>query len=85
MGIEDRIGYIAARQVRIEEDQGRTFEVQSIKVPHTVTRNQIRKLLTEEAEYGHWELQRLRRYRDGSTEAWLRRKVIKVRSTFGPA
>ncbi|MEL4357122.1 DUF5703 family protein [Luteococcus sp. H154] len=59
--------------------------MQSITLAHTVTRNQVRKLLTEEAEYGHWELQRLRRYRDGSTQAWLRRKVIKVRSTLAPS
>lgn len=86
VGIEERIGYIAQRAVHVEHQHGADFEVQTITLPHTATRNQVRKLLTEEAEYGHWELQRLRRYRDGSTQAWLRRKVIKVRSTLaGPA
>ncbi|MGO4958510.1 DUF5703 family protein [Luteococcus sp. Sow4_B9] len=79
------IGYIAARQVRVEHMDGHDFEVQTISLPHTVTRNQVRRLLTEEAEYGRWELHRLRRYRDGSTQAWLRRKVIKVRSTLQTA
>lgn len=79
------IGYVPARSVSIETIDGRDFEVQQVSLPHTATRNQVRKLLTEEAEYGHWELHRLRRYRDGSTRAWLRRKVIKVRSTLGAA
>lgn len=82
MGIEDRLGHIAARSVHVENQQGVDYEVQTIQLPRTATRNQVRRVLTEEAEYGHWELQRLRRYRDGSTRAWLRRKVIKVRSTL---
>lgn len=85
MGIEERLGYIAARSVHVENEGGVDYEVQTISLPHTATRNQVRKLLTEEAEYGHWELHRLRRYRDGSTKAWLRRKVIKVRSTLRTA
>lgn len=85
MGIEHRLGYIAARSISVENHHGVDFEVQTVKLPHTASRNQVRKLLTEEAEYGHWELVRLRRYRDGSTTAWLRRKVIKVRSTLRTA
>ncbi|MCQ1998512.1 DUF5703 family protein [Propionibacterium freudenreichii] len=46
-----------------------------------VTRNQVRRLLTEQAEHDGWELARLRRYRDGSREVWLRRKVIRARLT----
>jgi uncharacterized protein DUF5703 len=36
-------------------------------------------LLTDHAEYGGWELARLRRYRDGSGDAWIRRKIIRMR------
>ncbi|WP_420175579.1 DUF5703 family protein [Luteococcus sp. OSA5] len=79
------LGYIPARSVQVESIDGHDFEVQAVTLPHTVTRNQVRKLLTEEAEYGKWELHRLRRYRDGSTQAWLRRRVIKVRSTLQSA
>lgn len=85
MGIEQRLDYIASRRVDVESVGGADFEVQTLRLPHTASRNQIRRLLTEEAEYGHWELVRLRRYRDGSTTAWLRRKVIKVRSTLHSA
>lgn len=82
MGIEERLAHIAQRQVTVEQHDGVSFEVQTIALPHTASHNQVRKLLIEEAEIGRWELQRLRRHRDGSTKAWLRRKVIKVRSTL---
>lgn len=77
------LAYIAQRSFTIEQQHGSDFEVQSIKLPHTASRKAVQRLLTDEAEYGHWELQRLRRYRDGSQQVWLRRKIIKVRSTLG--
>jgi uncharacterized protein YgbK (DUF1537 family) len=39
----------------------------------------LRRVLTEHAEYGGWELARLRRYRDGTRDAWIRRKIIRMR------
>jgi hypothetical protein len=42
----------------------------------------VRRLLTEHAEYGGWELARLRRYPDGTRRVWLRRRIIKVMRTF---
>ncbi len=47
-----------------------------------MSRNALRQLLTEEAERGGWELHRLRRYRDGSREVWVRRRIIRVRPTL---
>jgi hypothetical protein len=41
-----------------------------------------RRLLTEEAEYGRWELARTRLYIGGRRKVWLRRKVIRVSSTL---
>jgi len=79
---DDRSEWVASRHVEAESDHGRDFEVQHIKVRHTAPRKGLQKLLVEEAEHGHWELKRLRRYRDGSSEVWLRRRVIKVRSTL---
>ncbi|GAA2102299.1 hypothetical protein GCM10009841_18650 [Microlunatus panaciterrae] len=43
-----------------------------------VSRRAVRQLLTDHAEYGGWELTRLRRYADGTREVWIRRKIIKV-------
>lgn len=44
-------------------------------------RGQIRQLLTDHAEYGHWELARTRLYIGGRRRVWLRRKIIRVRRT----
>src|SRR5450432_2871224 len=42
------------------------------------SRDAARRILTDHAEYGHWELSRLRLYADGSRKATLRRKVIRA-------
>ena len=42
------------------------------------SRSAVRQLLAEHAEYGGWELTRLRRYRDGTRDVWIRRKIIRV-------
>ncbi|MGO1972304.1 MAG: DUF5703 family protein [Propionibacteriaceae bacterium] len=58
------------------------YEVQRVRLGRDLSRNAVRRLLTDQAEYGGWELQRLRRYRDGTREVWVRRKIIKVRPTL---
>jgi hypothetical protein len=57
-----------------------------LRMPRGTSRDAARRILTEHAEYGHWELSRLRLYADGSRKATLRRKVIRaVRTQFpGP-
>ena len=40
------------------------------------------RLLTDEAEYGRWELARTRLYAGGERRVWLRRKIIRVASTL---
>lgn len=58
------------------------YEVQTVYLPRGTSRGEARKVLTEHAEYGRWELARLRLYPDGSRRVWLRRKVIRaVRTT----
>ncbi|MBF9070027.1 hypothetical protein I2501_18550 [Streptacidiphilus sp. NEAU-YB345] len=50
-------------------------------LPRTVSRNEARVLLTEQAEYGHWELDRLRLFPDGRRKVTLKRRIIRqVRS-----
>jgi hypothetical protein len=51
-------------------------------IPRGTSRDAARRLLTDHAEYGHWELSRLRLYPDGSRKATLRRMII--RQTRGP-
>ena len=46
------------------------------------TRSDARRLLTEEAEYGRWELARTRLYLGGKKVYTLRRRIIRVERTF---
>ena len=57
------------------------YEYQELQLPRTFPRGAATRLLTEHAEYGHWELARVRVYPDGTRRAWLRRKVIRVMRT----
>lgn len=54
------------------------YETQQVYLPRSTTRGEARRLLTEHAEYGSWELARLRLYPDGSRRVWLRRRIIRV-------
>lgn len=45
--------------------------------------SEARRRLVEHAEYGKWELQRSLLYRGGMRRYWMRRRVMKVRSTLG--
>ncbi|SDT13092.1 DUF5703 family protein [Microlunatus soli] len=60
------------------------YQVERVRLGRHLSRGAVRRLLTDQAEYGGWELTRLRRYRDGTREVWIRRKIIKVRSTLDP-
>ena len=54
------------------------YEFTDVYVPRGITRTDTTRLLTDHAEYGGWELTRLRRYRDGTRDVWIRRKIIRV-------
>ena len=73
--------WIVSTRLLRRQQSGVEMEEQCIKLTKDVSRNQVRRLLTEQAEHNGWELARLRRYRDGSREVWLRRKVIRARLT----
>jgi hypothetical protein len=53
------------------------YEYQHVYLPRGTTRNAARQVLTDHAEYGHWELARLRLYPDGSRRVLLRRRIIR--------
>ena len=57
------------------------YEYLVLSFGRDVRRADIRRTLTEHAEYGHWELARLRLYPDGSRRVWLRRRVMRVGRT----
>jgi hypothetical protein len=43
---------------------------------------ELRRRLTEDAEYGRWELARIRVYLGGGRRIWLRRRTMRVASTL---
>jgi hypothetical protein len=52
-------------------------------LPRGMPRDAARRVLTDHAEYGQWELARLRLNPDGSRKATLRRQIIRpVRTPF---
>ena len=46
-------------------------------LPRGTSRDAARRILTDHAEYGDWELARLRLNADGSRKATLRRQIIR--------
>jgi len=58
------------------------YEYRVLTLGPSTSRHDARLLLTQEAEYGRWELARTRAYVGGERRVWLRRKIIRVRSTL---
>lgn len=55
-------------------------------MPRGTSRDTVRRILTDHAEYGSWELSRMRMYPDGSRKATLRRQIIRqIRAPLGLA
>lgn len=62
---------------------GGQYEYRTLTIPRSTSGSDARKMLADEAEYGRWELTRSRLYAGGERRVWLRRKIIRVSSTFG--
>ena len=72
--------FLNATAVR-KRDYGRQYEYLVLTVTAGESLPDARKLLTEHAEYGKWELERSCIYLGGSRRYWLRRKVLRVERT----
>lgn len=57
------------------------YEYRVLQLPGALPRSDVRAMLTEHAEYGQWELARVRLFRGGVRKVWLRRKIIRVQRT----
>lgn len=57
------------------------YSYRVLYLPRGMSRDAARRILTDHAEYGQWELARLRLYADGSRKVTLRRKIIKAART----
>ena len=64
------------------EHQGAHYEYRVLTLHETTNAHQARRLLTDEAEYGRWELARSLLFPGGRRKVWLRRKIIHVHRTF---
>jgi Family of unknown function (DUF5703) len=53
------------------------YSYRVLYIPRGTSRDAARQILTDHAEYGQWELSRLRLYGDGSRKATLRRPIIR--------
>lgn len=58
------------------------YEFRRMWVSRDQTRSTVRRLLTDAAEYGGWELARLRLFPDGTRRITMRRKIIRVARTY---
>jgi len=57
------------------------YEYRVLQLTGALSRADVRVLLTEQAEYGHWELARVRLFRGGARKVWLRRRIIRAQRT----
>jgi hypothetical protein len=57
------------------------YETWRLDFPRGSARGDVRRLLTDHAEYGRWELWRVRVFPDGRRRVWLRRRVVRVALT----
>lgn len=57
------------------------YEFRVLNFPRNTSRSDVRQVLADHAEYGHWELARTRLYLGGARRVWLRRRIIRVRRT----
>ena len=62
--------------------QGGHYEYRVLTLGGSSTRKDTRRLLTDAAEYGRWELARSLLFPGGHRKIWLRRKIIHVHSTL---
>ncbi|HET7386599.1 MAG TPA: DUF5703 family protein [Nocardioidaceae bacterium] len=56
---------------------GVEYQFEKLTISRDLSRNVVTRLLTERAEHGGWELDRLRMFSDGTRKVVLRRKIIR--------
>lgn len=55
-----------------------------LNLPRGTPRDVARRILTDHAEYGDWELAKMRMFADGSRKATLRRRIIRQPARLPP-
>ena len=60
------------------------YSYRVVYLPRGTSPDAARRILTDHAEHGDWELTRLLLYADGSRKATLRRQIIRSVRTLDP-
>ncbi|HEX6197048.1 MAG TPA: DUF5703 family protein [Jiangellaceae bacterium] len=60
------------------ERRAHEYEFQHVLLPRGTSRSAARQVLTDHAEYGHWEIARLRLFPDGTRKVTLRRRIMRI-------
>ncbi len=63
---------------RPKESARSRMEWRVVDIPRDITRSEARAMLTEQAEYGKWELARTQLFIGGARRVWLRRRTMRV-------
>jgi hypothetical protein len=67
---------------RLDRGQPRShMQWRVVDIPREITRGETTQLLSEQAEYGRWELARSVVFVGGARRVWLRRKSMHVERT----
>jgi hypothetical protein len=59
------------------------YEFRHLALPRGTSRGAARRMLTEYAEYGRWELSRVRVFPDGRRTVVLRRRILRIQRSDG--
>lgn len=70
--------HVAMAEATLRRSRASEFEFQHVVLPRGTPRSTARRLLTEQAEYGHWELARVIRFPDGTRKVTLRRRILRI-------
>ena len=52
-----------------------------VDIPRSITRSEVTQVLSEQAEYGRWELAKSVVFIGGNRRVWLRRRTMRVERT----
>ncbi len=67
---------------RLDSRQARShMQWRVVDIARDITRGETTQLLSEQAEYGHWELARSVVFVGGARRVWLRRRTMHVERT----
>lgn len=69
---------------RAAAPSGSHMQWRVVDIPRDITRAEAARLLSEQAEYGSWELARSVMFVGGARRVWLRRRALRVQRTDTP-